>query len=351
MTIIEKAIHIIDYENSQVYLRQIPETFEAYVADLISHIGSNDSVREYKTRSNATEVIGSILALYTNLESAELVSAKMDGIARRLLLKEVEAQEKIARTSTNVQKGSLIQALLLNDTEERYIYLLAKVEHTEWVDDSDLSFKTGFSKDKKTLWKSCLIDLPDMTATEFHAKIYSNTVAKYWSEGFLEFIEVSSDESNTRNAFKAIEATLNQNFRSGASPDHTIIRNHFIGYLKNNEHIDFEIMVNSILEHYQPVDDDLKPEKVQDIRIKLLEQPQKRKFDNQFNAFGSAINARIRKVYTINDGIELKVTRGIEDLPGTIQSIEENGVRYIRVRTNNETTYKKFQTGSETNNS
>ena len=351
MTIIKRAIHIIDYENSQVHQRETPEAFEAYVADLISHIGSNDSVREYKTRSNATEVIGSILALCADLDSAEQVSAKMDGIAMRLLLKEVEAQEKIARTSTNVQKGSLIQALLLNDTGDKYIYLLAKVEHTEWVDDSDFSFKTGFSKDKKTLWKSCLIDLPDMTATEFRAKIYSNTIAKYWSDGFLEFDEMNSDESNTVRAFKAIEATLNQNFRSGASPDHTIIRNHFIGYLKNNEHIDFGTMVNSILENYQPVDNNLNPDKIQDIRKKLLEQPQKKRFDNQFNALSSAINARIRKVYTINDGIELKVTRDIEDLPGTIQSIEENGVRYIRVRTNNEATYKKFQTGSETVNS
>lgn len=279
-----------------------------------------------------------------DLDAAELVSSKMDGIAKRLLLKEAEAQEQIARTSTNVQKGSLIQALLLDDDEDNYVYLLAKVEHTEWVDDSDFSFKTGFSKDKKTLWKSCLIDLPDTTATEFHAKIYSNTVAKYWSDGFLEFDEMNSDESNTSRAFKAIEATLNQNFRGAASPDHTIIRNHFIGYFKNNEHIDYPTMVDSILENYQPVDPDINLDKIQNIRTKLLEQPSKKKFDSQFNTVNSAINARIRRVYPINDGIDLKVTRDIEDLSGTIQSVEENGVKYIRVRTNNDATYKKFQT-------
>lgn len=275
MTIIQKAIHIIDYENTQVHQRQTPDAFEAYVTDLISHISSNASVREYKTRSNATEVIGSILALCADLDTAELVSSKMDGIARRLLLKEAEAQEQIARTSTNVQKGSLIQALLLDD-DDKYVYLLAKVEHTEWVDDSDFSFKTGFSKDKKTLWKSCLIDLPDTSANEFHAKIYSNTIAKYWSDGFLEFDEMNSDESNTSRAFKAIEATLNQIFRGAASPDHTIIRNHFIGYFKNNEHIDYPTMVNLILENYQPVDPDINHDKIQNIRTKLLEQPSKK---------------------------------------------------------------------------
>lgn len=347
MIIVQKTIHIIDYENAQVHQRQTHDAFESYVIDLINHISNNAAVREYKTRSNATEVIGSILTLCADLDTAEVVSTKMDGIARRLLLKETEAQEQIARTNTNVQKGSLIQALLLDD-EDNYFYLLAKLEHTEWVDDFDFSFKTGFSKDRKTLWKTCLIDLPDITASEFHAKIYSNTVAKYWSDGFLELDEMNSDESNTTRAFRAIEATLNQNFRRGASPDHTIIRNHFIGYLKNNRHIDYSTMVNSILENYQPVDPEIKPEKIQIIRTKLLELPSKKKFDSQFNAVNSAINARIRRVYPINEGIDLKVTRDIEDLTGTIQSVEENGIKYIRVRTNNDATYKKFQTASIT---
>lgn len=347
MTIIQKTIHIIDYDNSQVLQRVTPEAFESYVTDLISHISSNDSVREYKTRSNATEVIGSVLTLCSELDNPEVVSAKMEGIAKRLLLKETEAQEQIARTSTNVQKGSLIQALLLDDSGDGYVYLLAKVEHSEWVDDSDFSFKTGFSKDKKTLWKSCLIELPDLTDTVFHSKIYSNTVAKYWSDGFLEFDEMNSDESNTTRAFKAIEATLNQNFRGTPSPDHTVIRNHFIGYFKNNEHIDYPTMVNSILENYQPVDSEfMTQEKITSIRIKLLEQPQKKNFDSQFTPVDSAINARIRRVYPITEGIDLKVSRDITDLSSTIRSIEENGVKYIRVRTTNEATYKKFQTGS-----
>jgi len=109
-------------------------------------------------------------------------------------------------------------------------------------------------------------------------------------------------------------------------------------------------MVNSILENYQPVDTDLNPEevqamseRVQAIRVRLLEQPEKKKFDSQFNAVNSAINARIRRVYPINDGIDLKVTRDINDLSATIQSVEENGIRYIKVRTNNDDTYRRFR--------
>lgn len=344
MQIVQKSIFIIDYELQRVLPRETPPTFESYVAELINHISDNDSVREYKTRSNATEVIGSILSLCANQGDAALVSSRMGGMANRLMRMEVAAQERIGRTRTNVQKGSLIQALLFDQDNNIYVYLLANVEHSEWVDDADFTFKTGFSKDKKTIWKSCLIDLPDLEATEFHARIYSNTVAKYWNDDFLELDEMNSDETNTTRAFKAIDATLNQNFRGISSPDHTIIRNTFVSYLINNDHIDFPTMVDTVLGNYQPVDPDVNPEKILAIKGKLLELPRKKNFDSQFNAINSAVNARIKKVYPINDGIDLKVTRNIGDLAGTIQSVEENGVRYIRVRTNNPDTFKKFQT-------
>lgn len=50
----------------------------------------------------------------------------------------------------------------------------------------------------------------------------------------------------------------------------------------------------------------------------------------------------LKKVYPINEGIDLKVNREISDLPNIIQAYEENGVKYIKIRTNNENTFKKF---------
>lgn len=341
MEIIQKSIYSIDYENHLSIKRDAPIAFEEYVMGLISYISENASIREYKTRSNATEVIGSIIAVCNNLDNENIVSERMDIMANRLVRKEAEAQEAIGRTSTNVQKGSLIQALLKND-EDIYTYLLAKVEHSEWVDDADFSFKTGFSKDKKTIWKSCLIELPDLMANEFYAKIYSNTVAKYWSNDFLELDELNSDEVNTSKAFKAIDSTLNQNFKGIISPDHTIIRNAFVSYLINNDHIDYETMIDSVLGNYNPIDDNISIEKINSIKEKLIALPDKKSFDRQFNAINSSISARIKKVYPINEGIDLKVNREISDLPNIIHACEENGVKYIKIRTNNENTFKKF---------
>lgn len=343
MITIQKSIHIINYEAQFITPREAPESFEAYVAELINHIKNNISVREYKTRSSATEVIGCILDLCANQNDGEFVSEKMSTMAKRLLLKETEAQVQIRRTNTTVQRGSLIQALLFDEITDNFSYLLAKVEHTEWVDDSDFTFKTGFSKDKKTMWKSCLFDLSSLAATEFHARIYSDTKAQYWSNGFLELDEMNSDEYNTTRAFQAIDATLGHGFRGITSPDHTIIRNAFVNHLKSNEHIDYSTMVETVLGNYEPVDPNISTDKIMDIKAKLLEQPEKKKFDHQFNAVSSAINARIRRVYPINDGIDLKVTRDIDDLSCTIQAVEQNGIRYIRVRTNNEETFRRFR--------
>lgn len=342
MEIVNRSIHIIDYQNNRIYTRATPETFDEYVAELITHINTNLSVRDYKTRSAATEVIGSILQILANKENPPFILARVDGIANRLLHKEIEAQRRVARMNTNVQKGSLVQALLHNEEDEAFTYLLAKVEHSDFVDDSDFSFKTGFSKDKKTIWKSCLIDLEDPQAQEFQAKIYTNTVANYWSDDFLELDQMLSDESNTLNAFRAIEATLNRNIRGDFQRDHTIIRNAFISYLKNNDHIDYPNMVENILGQYDPVD--LPAEKVPALKNKMLELPTKHNFDRQFNSIKKAINARIKKVYPVNEGIELKITDGIEDLSNTISAYRDlDGTKYIKIKTNNEDTYQKFK--------
>lgn len=350
MVIIHRSIHIVNYETQQTTSRETPETFDAYVSELIHHISSNRHVRDYKTVSIQTEVISCILSLYAHQGDDEIMSEIADTIANRLLRKEIEAQAQIIHTDTEVQKGSLIQALIYDEDSECYQYLLAKVEHTGWVDDADFTFKTGFSKDEKSMWKSCLFDLSDIDGVEFHARVYSNTKAQYWSSGFLELQEVTNDEINTIKAFRAIEATLGHGFKGTSSPDHTIIRNDFIGYLRSHDHIDYQDMVNEILANYHPVDIDLSPEEAQraserirNIRTKLLEQPEQKHFDCQFNAISSAINARIRRVYPISEGVDLKVTRDIQDLSETIMAIEEEGRQYLKVRTTNNATFNLFR--------
>jgi len=341
MQIATKSIRLIDYEAQQVNIREIPASFDEFVRDLINHVNSNINVREFTTRSVGTEVISCIKQILRNLENEELIAQQMDSIAQRLLIKEIAAQKRVARMDTNVQKGSLVQALLFDEENDGAIYLLAKVEHSDFVDDTDFSFKSGFSKDKKKVWKSCLIELPSLDAASYSARIYSNTVAKYWSDDFLELDEMVSDEGNTSKAFRAIESTLNRNIRNIAPRDHTVIRNAVISYFKSQEHFDYSVMLDFILGDYQVTD--LPEEKLEALRIKLNQLPEDKHFDRQFRPVPSVINARIKKIYEVNDGIQIRITDGVRQLEETISAYQDaDGTRFIRIKTNNELTYRQF---------
>lgn len=341
MEIVIQTIRIIDYENNAVYVRDTPETFSDYVRQLITYINGNTSIREYRTRSVNTEVISCILDIVKNQIDTDLVMGKIDFIANRLLLKEREAQTSVAHMDTNVQKGSLIQALLYDEEDDKYTYLLAKVEHTDFVDDSDFSFKSGFSKDMKKLWKSCTFGIDELNSAYYSAKVYSNTVAKYWYDNFLELDQVVSDEVNTDKAFRAIDSTLNRNVKNIAPRDHTLLRNTMITYFRSNDYIDYDTMIKNTLENYQPME--LEQEKLEKVIEKLRELPEKHNFDKQFNTVSSAINARIRKVYDICHGVQLRITDYVDDFDDTIKAYRDNdGNRYIRIKTDNDLTYRRF---------
>ncbi|RHT55675.1 hypothetical protein DW757_13320 [Clostridium sp. AM29-11AC] len=341
MEIVFQTIRIIDYENNAVYVRDTPETFSDYVRTLIAYINENASIREYHTRSTNTEVISCILDVVKNQIDVNFVTDKMNFIANRLLLKEQEAQTSVARMNTNVQKGSLIQALMYNEEKDEHIYLLAKVEHTDFVDDEDFSFKSGFSKDMKKLWKSCTFIIDDLAAPVFSAKVYSNTVAKYWYDNFLELDQVVSDEVNTDKAFRAIDSTLNRNVKGIAPRDHALIRNAMIAYFKSNDYIDYDTMIQNTLENYHPVE--LEQEKMEKVLERIRELPEKYKFDKQFSTVPSVINARIKKVYDVCRGVQLRITDAIDDFDETIKAYRDNdGNRYIQIKTDNDLTFRRF---------
>lgn len=275
MRIITQAIRVIDYENNKISTRNIMPKFGEYIEQLISYINGNVSVREYKTQSTGTEVISSILEIIKHQAEPEVVLQRFDIIAQRLLRKERQAQEQVASMDIRVQKGSLILALI--EDEGKALFLLAKVEHTDFFDDSDYSIKSGFSKDKKKIWKTCLFEIDDLNSVEFLARIYSNTVAKYWWHDFLELNELQSDELNTKRAFKAVESTLGRYLKKDAPYDHMVIRNAMYLYFSSVEQFDFSEMLDKTIKNYSP--NDMTAEKKEELIQKLCDLPEKQHFD------------------------------------------------------------------------
>ena len=146
---------------------------------------------------------------------------------------------------------------------------------------------------------------------------------------------------NTDKAFRAIDSALNRNIKNVAPRDHTLLRNAVIAYFKSNDYIDYDTMVQSTLENYHPVE--LEQEKMDKVIEKIRELPDKHHFDKQFNTVSSAINARIRKVYDVCQGVQLKITDAIDDFDNTITAYRDiDGNQYIKIKTDNDLTFRRF---------
>ena len=89
MRIITQAIRVIDYEEGQVFAREIMPEFGEYIRQLVSYIQTNTSVREYRTQSDNTEVIRAVVDIVKHPSDEETVGQDIDRIADRLLQKEI----------------------------------------------------------------------------------------------------------------------------------------------------------------------------------------------------------------------------------------------------------------------
>lgn len=347
MNVISKSIYLINNSDETIEMRTIPEAFNHYLESLIKDINQTTSVRKYKPRTQATHVVSlvrnTILETKGSYEGQQQVEQNFRGIADRLLQKEIEAQERVDKLNVQIQRGSLVQALLKDESLSTYIYLIAKVEHSEWIDDRDFVSKTGFPRNKRNIWKSCIFEcLDENTVIVDSAKIYVDGSAKYWHDAFLELDQMVNDEVNTERAFKHIESILVRQIKPKSPNDYTVLRNSTIGYFRSNRHIDYNLMLDSIFAQYEA--NNLNEEDISNLKTKLYELPSKKNFDCQFNSRPEIINARIRKIYPITTGIELKITSQIDNIRETIQSVEEpNGDKYIKIKTTESSTFDAFK--------
>lgn len=109
-------------------------------------------------------------------------------IACRLVQSEIKVQEAINKLGVKVKRGSLVQALIQEENADltEFLYLIAKVEHSEWIDEADLLTKIGFSSGKKNIWKSCIFECfsRENNILVGSAKVYVDATTKYWHDSF-----------------------------------------------------------------------------------------------------------------------------------------------------------------------
>lgn len=304
-----KSLHhisIIERDLKEVDITSTDNDFGLYLHSIISTVTnrSNDS-RDFKFRSDTTEVRSMVDELIKNSSTESF-----GNIADRLLEEEIAAQERHGHL-TNLQEGSLLQAYV--SVEEAPYYVIIKVDHLDFLDEDDLQKRVGLPFEEHVL-KTCVIEIDGQTIKdEVKVSDTLRQISKYWWQHFLELIEITSDEKNTKSAFQSIDTHLGRRLKNYYPSDYTFIRNSLISYFRTNSGYNHQEMVSQVIGDYEPVDEELP---LDNLRETMLELAENRSFDRSFNIMQDAIKARFSRTIPLDNKIDLKLKEDIENLRG-----------------------------------
>lgn len=351
--VIYKSFHNINVASGTLTRKKMPEDFDSFVNSYIAFAIRNGNNKEYNvtdTNSTVPHCISSIAAIVVNntgLDDDDMqeLDSFSDSIALKLLSEEQQAQQRIAAMGKQIKLGSLIQALIKRENDE-YMYIVAKVEHSEWYDGESLRKNLGFPSEKKNVWKSAVFPMVIQDDVSFDSvHVYTDNEAKYWAQQFLELNEKRNDHTNTVSAFDAIEIELKRRVRRQSERDYYYLRNALIQTLKCKQQINYEDMIDSLVGHYQADEPELKMNELKNV---LLALPEKKNFDRQFITVPDAIKKRRKLKFPVTNAIELSIEEGTANYRDTITAVElTGGKKYLQIECHYPDTYNLFSTTAQ----
>jgi hypothetical protein len=338
ITIQLTALHRLDLETQTVERRSLTgphADFSSYLLRLVVDMYSSARARLYRFPSTQTEVA----SLLTSL-SAESWAEHAQIIAERLLRIELATQERIAAINA-LRVGSLVQILAEIDGVRTAI--ITKVDHSDFLDEASLITKLGLPI-RQRAQKTAIISFEDeVTIREVRVADTNSKISEYWWQQFLEAAELRSAEKNTMAAFSAIDNVLRRSVRPHSNSDFWTLRNAVITFFRTNVSCAFDRMVEQLLDEYVPDSDDVNTEM---LAAKLLELPQRHRFDSQFELAPRSINVKIRRQIQLAENLELRITGEIQGLRSLIDTGEEtDGRKYIRIFS--DAGYSEFYTATD----
>lgn len=347
--VIYKSFYNIDIRNSNVKKIQIPEDF-VFFDEYIDFAVQNENIKLYAIRNDNTTVVHCISCIVSLLAQGENISSNCDeqikqyasSIADKLLAEEQNVQQDIEHLGSQIKKGNLLMVVDKNEDDE-YLFVIAKVDNSIWYDSESLAKNYGFSGEKKNIWKSAAFSLiVNNGEVSFDAvKVYVDTDAKYWATHFLELTEQRNDHTNTHAAANYMDISLKRTVKKVSEKDYYLLRNSLIQRFKVPHLVNYAELVKELLDGYVPEEPSLDIDKV---RNSLLELPEKKKFDTQFYADPTAVSKRSYTKFTVNEGIELRVSDERTDFNQFILSKEDaSGRRFLEIECQDERTFGFFK--------
>ena len=338
MRILYSSLHNLDMKQDNPVRKTIPADFNSYMDAYIKFATKENSTsREYNPIDSNRMVLQCVSSIFSIIYQGfsdmeyETLNELADSIAMKLLDVEKAVQERIGHM-TDVQKGSIVQALLVDN--DNYKYVIAKVEHSEWYDGETLEKNFGFPGENKRVWKSAVIniDIANGDILFSSIKVFVNHPAKYWSADFLEVKEAKTDAINTKTVLHATEKILKE-IKGSSLQDYYSIRNTIVHELQSAQIINYTEMVGRLLDNYVPVSNNII---VEDLKEKLLAAREKYGFDTQFHTDPKAIKGPGKIQILISPAISVLVKEGIPNWENHFFIREKaDGRTFIMIRCDN----------------
>ncbi|EGQ9983386.1 hypothetical protein NMT25_002802 [Vibrio cholerae] len=237
--------------------------------------------------------------------------------------------EENQRVNFEIREGSLIIARIKN--AEWNCILLTKVDFENYFKKRTYVKEAGMPEEKGVL-KFCLINVADDDVT-LENVIYiadkNKIVAKFWSEKFLQAKELKNDDVNTFTAFKTIKETI-KNTLGNAKSDAYELQNCVISYFQTHNKFDYKDFIDNVIKVYKAQDtNNVDLNKLED-RLNKAKENKNNGFDGSFDIKLSIIKSSLKRVYKLDNDIELKVNGSSS---GSIFRTQIQGTDYILVKT------------------
>lgn len=335
VNIIGTSLYQIDHENNLVKERDAlaeGNQLSEYISILLKSVVKSNSKREFSFTSNLTQVRASLDQMISNS-----FGNATKGNAVRLLEKERQAQEKISHLRSDIQRGSLFQALVQDESEKNII--ICKADHEEILDEVDLQIRSGLPM-RKGLYKAMLVKFSNDNQIK-NVFVYDTnpSMAKYWWQDYLELSEIYTPSYNTERSLDIILKKGIEPLKDKYGEDYQVLRNSLVGYFRNQEEFDINQYVESELTNYTPIDPNLPKNRLIE---KIIEFPEKHNFDIRFPVDNGSIKKRkITQKIKLADSIDLILNDYVDNIREIVSSeTDQEGNKYLKIKT--EEGYKWF---------
>jgi hypothetical protein len=349
MPLLFSSLHRIGHEAERpedVSSHTKQPTASQYINELIDLVVNSVNKRGYDFIHEEVEVCKALSEYHSGADEASYLQAA-GIIASRLHVTEIESRAQNVNLIHPIPKGVLIQAFVKDGVSKRL--LIVKSDYDDFLDNKFIT-RTGLPK-KKKLYKAFLAELNDAGAiVDMYVSDSTGGYSKYWWRDFLELKEKRGDAYNTKALWESLERDILNPIRKDYRNDYEIIRNAMLLYVRSKPRFELNDFIQTTLESYDPQDPELQ---IAPLVTKLRALPVKRansQFDTSFDIIKSEIKARIKNIYHVNENIDLVIKAGIEGFKDAVHAIEENGIKYLKIRTTEEG-FKVFERTSPTETS